>query len=114
MNNQTVEQVCKILSEKQAQDVCVVDLHGMSAIADYFVVCSGKSVAQVKSLGDNLEEQMEKLGKKALRTEGKSEGRWVAVDYGDVVVHVFYRETREIYALDVLWNNGNNVTKFSD
>ncbi len=112
--NKTVEEVCKILSAKQAYDICIVNLQEMSGIADYFVVCTGKSTAQVKALADNLDEQMKNLGKTALRSEGQSEGRWVAIDYGDVVVHIFYRETREIYSLDTLWNNGSNVTKYQD
>lgn len=110
--NETVNNICKFLSEKSALDILVVEIAGMSDLADYFVICSGRSMPQVKALFDHLEEQMERLGKFALHKEGMSEGRWIAVDYGDVIVHIFHKDTREIYALDTLWNNGGNVTAY--
>ena len=110
--NETVKNICEALAAKQALDVKIVDIQGASDIADYFVICSGRSAPQVKALFDNLEEHMEKLGKFALRKEGQAEGRWIAVDYGDVIVHIFHKDTRELYALDTLWNNGQNVTTY--
>ena len=110
--NETVKNICTVLSEKQALDIKVVDIQGASDIADYFVICSGRSAPQVKALFEHLEERMEKQGKFALRKEGQSESRWIAVDYGDVIVHIFHKDTRELYALDTLWNNGSNVTTF--
>lgn len=112
IKNETVNNICKFLSDKSALDIRIVDIAGMSDLADYFVVCSGRSVPQVKALFDYLEEQMELVGKLALHKEGMSEGRWIAADYGDVIVHIFHKDTREIYALDTLWNNGGNVTAF--
>lgn len=112
--NETVNNICKFLSEKSALDIRVVEIAGMSDLADYFVICSGRSMPQVKALFDHLEEQMERLGKFALHKEGMSEGRWIAADYGDVIVHIFHKDTREIYALDTLWNNGGNVTAYED
>ncbi len=108
----TVEHICKILSDKQATDIKIVSIKGISDLADYFIICSGKSIPQVKAIFDHLEEQLEKEGKFALRKEGYSEGRWIAVDYGDVIVHIFHKDTREIYSLDNLWNNGSNVTDY--
>lgn len=112
-SEQIVQQICKILADKQAADIKIVEIRSMSDIADYFVICSGRSIPQVKAIFDNLEEQMEKAGKFALRKEGYSEGRWIAVDYGDVIVHVFHKDTREVYGLDNLWNNGSNVTLYN-
>lgn len=111
---QTVQSVCKALSEKMAVNIKIVDIKGISDLADYFVVCSGKSAPQVKALYEHLEETMEKQGKFVLRKEGMGEGRWIALDYGDVIVHIFHKETRDVYALDTLWNNGNNVTDYTD
>ena len=110
--NETVRNICEALSAKQALDLKIVDIRGASDIADYFVICSGRSAPQVKALYENLEEHMEKLGRFALRKEGQAEGRWIAVDYGEVIVHIFHKDTREMYALDTLWNNGQNVTNF--
>ncbi len=109
----TVQQICKVLAEKQATDIKIVEIRGISDIADYFVICSGRSIPQVKAIFDHLEEQLEKQGKFAVRKEGYSEGRWIAVDYGEVIVHIFHKDTREIYGLDSLWNNGSNVTEFN-
>ena len=112
--NETVKSICTALSEKQALDIKIVDIQGASDIADYFVICSGRSAPQVKALYEHLEEHMEKLGKFVLRKEGQGEGRWIALDYGDVIVHIFHKETRELYALDTLWNNGSNVTTYEE
>lgn len=114
ITNETVLNICKTLSAKSALDIKVVEVKGMSDIADYLVVCSGKSAPQVKALFDHLEAEMEKLCKFAVRHEGAGEGRWICVDYGDIIVHIFHKETRDVYALDTLWNNGNNVTLYQD
>ena len=112
-NNDTVKTICELLAAKQATDIKIVDITGVSDIADYFVICSGRSVPQVKAIFDHLEEQLEKQGKFAIRKEGHTEGRWIAVDYGEVIVHIFHKDTREIYALDTLWNNGSNVMSYN-
>ena len=112
VTNETVQNICKFLAEKSAVDIRIVEIKGMSDIADHFVICSGRSAPQVKAIFDNLEEKMESIGKFAAHKEGMQEGRWIALDYGDVIVHIFHKDTREIYALDTLWNNGNNVTLY--
>ena len=109
----TVKTICALLAAKQATDIKIVEITGISDIADYFVICSGRSMPQVKAMFDHLEEQMEKEGRFALRKEGYTEGRWIAVDYGDVIVHIFHKDTREIYSLDTLWNNGSNVMDYN-
>ncbi len=114
ITNETVQNICKALSDKSALDIKIVEVKGISDIADYLIVCSGKSAPQVKALFEHLEDTMEKLGKFAIRHEGAGEGRWICVDYGDIIVHVFHKETRDVYALDTLWNNGNNVTTYVD
>lgn len=113
IKNQTTLSICKLLDEKSALDIKVIEIAGMSDIADNFVICSGRSAPQVKAIFDHMEENMEKLGKFALHKEGMNEGRWIAVDYGDVIVHIFHKDTRELYNLDTLWNNGNNVILYT-
>ena len=112
-SKETVNTICQLLAAKQATDIKIVEITGISDLADYFVICSGRSMPQVKAIFDNLEEQLEKQGRFAIRKEGYSEGRWIAVDYGDVIVHIFHKDTREIYSLDNLWNNGSNVTDYN-
>ena len=109
---ENVKLVCKSLADKFGTDIKIITIKGMSDIADYFVICSGRSNAQVKAIFEHLEEQMEKAGVEALRKEGMQEARWIAVDYGDIIVHIFHKDTRDMYALDTLWNNGANVQDY--
>ncbi len=108
----TVCRICQVLAEKQATDIKIVEIGGISNLGDYFIICSGRSIPQVKAIFDHLEEELEKQGKFAVRKEGYSEGRWIAVDYGEIIVHIFHKDTREVYGLDNLWNNGSNVTDY--
>ena len=101
--------IVKILDNKKATSIKIIDLQGLSTLADYFVVASGRSTTQVKALIDYLDEEMEKLGVNILRQEGKQEGRWAVADFGDVIVHIFHDETRMAYQFDELWDNGNNI-----
>ncbi len=106
--------ICKALSEKMALDIKVVNIHGMSDLADYFIICSGRSAAQVKAIFDHMDEELEKQGKSVVRKEGVSEGKWIAADYGDVIVHIFHKDLRGLYALENLWDKGDNVTVYED
>lgn len=105
--------ICKVLDDKKGVDITVIDLEGLSIVADYFVIVSGRSTTQVKALANNLEEELCKnYLVEPLRSEGKRDGRWAVVDYGSVVVHVFHEETRRLYSLEQLWGDGQNVTHY--
>lgn len=91
------------LDKHKAEDIQVLDVSGITTIADYFLLASGGSANQVKSLSDYVEEELAKAGKQPLRNEGYASGDWIMLDYGDVLVHVFRRETREFYDLERLW-----------
>ena len=108
-----VKNITNILDNKKATNIKIVDLNGLSTLADYFVLASGRSTTQVKALLDYLDEEMEKLGVNMLRQEGKQEGKWAVADFGDVIVHIFHEETRTTYAFDDLWDNGDNVKALS-
>ena len=113
--NETAQTICKALSEKMASDIKVVNMVGMSDLCDYFIICSGRSAAQVKALFDHMDEQVEKLlGKIVVRKEGVSEGKWIAADYGDVIVHIFHKDLRGLYALENLWDKGDNIFTYED
>ena len=109
-----VEFICKLLDDKKAKDIVVVNLENLTVIADYFIICSARSNTQVQALSDIVEEGMSKAGMEPLRAEGKQEGRWAVLDYGDVIVHIFYEETRRLYSLETLWSNGANVTHYGE
>ncbi|MDD4832199.1 MAG: ribosome silencing factor [Clostridia bacterium] len=112
--NDKVKLICKTLSDKKAVDIKVVQVKEISSLADYFVICSGKNAPQVKALYDNLDETLSKQGIEPRRQEGSSEGKWIAIDYGDVLVHIFHSDTREFYQLDKLWSNGMNVVDYKE
>ena len=114
-SKQKVELICKILSEKKGRNIVYIDVEDKTSLCDYFVICSGTSTTQVKSLAENLEEKLDK--EHALtprRREGVREGRWAVLDYQDVSVHVFNDEMRDFYCLERLWEDGKNLTKFED
>ncbi len=104
--------ICKLLDEKKARDITIVDIEHLTIIADKFVICSARSNTQVKALVDIVDEGMSKEGFEPLRVEGKQEGRWAIMDYGDVIVHIFYEETRRLYSLEQLWSDGSNITHY--
>ena len=90
---------------KQAADVTILDVHGLIVITDYFVIASGETDRQVKTILEEVERAVRDLGEKPVRREGDIDSRWVLLDYIDVVVHVFAREEREYYDLERLWRD---------
>ena len=94
--------------EKKAFDVKVLDIRGISTIADYLLIATGSSDKQVVAIADSVKTGLKKYGK-ALDVEGAKEGKWVVIDYGDVIVHVFYSELRLYYNLDELWSSARRV-----
>ncbi|MDX1737581.1 MAG: ribosome silencing factor [Alphaproteobacteria bacterium] len=93
----------KSLDDDKAQAVTVVNLIGKSSIADYMVIASGTSSRQVAAIADHLVERLKKAGEAAISVDGKSQGDWVLIDAGDVIVHVFRPEVREFYNLEKMW-----------
>jgi ribosome-associated protein len=95
-------------SDKEARDIVILDLDGVSLIADHFVICSANSTTQVQAIVDNIEEKLEEAGIKLLRKEGYREARWVLMDYGACVVHVFVEDDRRYYSLERLWGDAKS------
>ncbi len=91
------------LDDDKAQAVTVINLSGKSSIADYMVIASGTSTRQVAAISDHLVEKLKAAGEKHVSTDGKSQGDWVLIDVGDVIVHVFRPEVREFYNLEKMW-----------
>ena len=107
--------LCKVLSDKKGKDIVYIDVERKTSLCDYFVLVSGNSSTQVKSLAEHVEEQMEKNFDLApTRLEGVHDGRWAVLDYGDVMLHIFSEDAREFYRLERLWEDGENLTKFTD
>jgi ribosome-associated protein len=97
-------------AEKQGADIAVLDVRSLIVITDYFVIVSGSTSRQVKTIVDAAEEALRGLGVKPLRREGVTEGRWVLLDYVDVVVHVFGEEERRYYDLERLWKDAERLS----
>ena len=98
-----LEIVRNAAADRKAEDIEVIDLREKTLVADYFVVATGTSNIHIRSVVDGVMEKMKEQGQRADRIEGYPEARWVLVDYGDVVLHVFAREEREFYDLESLW-----------
>ena len=92
-------------SDRKAQEIIALDVSERLVLTDVFLIASGTNERQVGSIVDAVEEALHKLGSKPLRREGKSEGRWVLIDFGDVVVHVQHADDRVYYALERLWKD---------
>ncbi|MEM6407348.1 MAG: ribosome silencing factor [Pseudomonadota bacterium] len=98
-----LEWVLSNLNDEKAEDIVQIDLRGRSEIADYMVICSGRSTRQVTALADKLVTKVKQEFGRTAKVEGKNAGDWVLIDTGDVVVHVFRPEVREFYQLEKMW-----------
>lgn len=96
--------------EKKAEDLVILDVRRISSFADYFVIMSGRSTRHVQSLATAIEGELRNKRASSVYSEGLGEGLWVLLDYHDVVVHVFYSETRSFYNLEGLWHDAPRVS----
>lgn len=96
-------------ADKKADDIVVLDMRQVTPVTDYFLICSGATSKQVKAIVDGVEEKLGKLDRAAMRREGYREARWVLIDYGDLVVHVFRDDDRNFFALESLWGDADVV-----
>lgn len=106
------EKICNILSNHKAEDIMLLDVQDKSSVCDYYIVASGRSTTHTRSLCEDVDAEMDKEGFAPIRREGEREGRWIVMDYGDVLVHLFNDETRDFYNLEKVWDNGKNIKKF--
>ncbi|PQA58835.1 MULTISPECIES: ribosome silencing factor [Siphonobacter] len=110
-NDISADEICQLvvkgMQEKKAQNIVVLNLKGVkNAIADYFVICSGKSDTQIDAIADSVDEEVHKAtGVNPWHREGKSQKEWILIDYVDVVAHVFKQERRDFYRLEELWGD---------
>ncbi len=95
----------KILSNKKAQDIIIIDIQGKATFADYFVLCSGTSERQILSLTDEIEDAFAKEGLLAKSIEGKHGSGWILMDFGDIIVNLFTKEMRERYNIEKVWGD---------
>ena len=101
-----MNKIVGFLEGKKGREISVINIQGVSILADYFVVCNGTSNTHIKTLAYELEIRIEEEGIKHLHKEGYNSARWILLDYGDVVVHIFHEEDRHFYNLERLWADG--------
>ena len=97
------------LDEKKAEDITVIDISGVSTVADYFIIANGTNSNQVLAMVDNVEEQLHKAGYDPKQVEGYRQGNWGLLDYIDIIVHVFDKENRLFYDLERIWRDGKCI-----
>ncbi len=97
--------ICNAADERKAEDIVVMEMKDKSSMGDYFIIMSAPSTVRAKAIVDSIEVAMEAEGIRALHKEGLADGVWVLMDYGEVLVHVFYHEMRDFYALEKLWGD---------
>lgn len=101
--------IVKSLDTKKAEDIKVIGVKDLTILADYFVIANGSSSTHTKSLADEVEYQLSQLGIEPKRRESDSGNTWIILDYADIIVHIFYKETRNFYQLERLWADGEQL-----
>ncbi len=107
--NEMLEKIIRTLDSKKAEEIKAIKISDLTILADYFVIANGTSTTHTKTLAEEVEYQLSQLGIEPNKKEGFNGSNWVILDYGDIVVHVFYKETRDYYQLERLWADGEHV-----
>ncbi len=102
-SKEIVKKAVGLLDSKKAEDIVVLDIHEVTSLGDYFVIASAGNTTLVKTLAEEVEEKLSAQGVEPRKIEGASSAMWILMDYNDVVIHIFYSETREFYCLERLW-----------
>ena len=97
------------LDEKMGEDIKVIDISGISVLADYFIIANGNNDSQVRALVENVEETLSKEGFEPKQREGYGLGSWVLLDFGNIIVHIFDIENRLFYDLERIWRDGKYI-----
>lgn len=102
-------EVFKALDDKKAHDIKVLDVQGLTSVADYFILATGTSTRHASSLAESVEDALTEIGIEPSHKEGQRTGEWILLDYLDVIVHVFTEETRNFYNLEKMWKDAEIV-----
>ena len=97
------------LDEKKAEDIKVIDITGVTVMADYFIIAHGNSDSQVRALVDNVQEKLYKAGYEMKQLEGYRQGSWILMEFNDVIIHIFDKENRLFYDLERIWKDGKEI-----
>ncbi|GGP12554.1 ribosome silencing factor [Oceanobacillus neutriphilus] len=108
-SKELIQVVAEACDDKRAENIVALDMHEVSLVADYFVICHGSNERQVQAIARAIKETAEENGKDIKRMEGFEEARWILVDVGDIVCHVFHKDERHYYNLEKLWGDADRV-----
>ena len=108
-DQEIVLRIARLLYDRKAQDIVALDVSHLTVLCEHMIIASGRTDNQVSALSDAVDELLFQEGMMLRRSEGRREGRWVILDYGHIIVHLFHRDERAFYGLDRLWNDGTNA-----
>jgi ribosome-associated protein len=108
-SKETALLTASVANEKKALGVIILNVEKISSISDFIIICSGNSDRQVRAIADSIIEKLKFLDKKPLSIEGYTEGKWVLIDFNDIIIHVFYEPLRAYYRLEELWLEAKEV-----
>ena len=99
-SKKTLNKIISLAEDKKAEDIVAMNVSKITSLSEFFVICSAKNLIQVKAIADNIKDNIEE---NPWRTEGYENGTWIILDYVDIVVHIFFEETRHYYDLEKIW-----------
>jgi len=105
----TIKPYIQAVLGRKAQQVVILNVQDLTSFADAFIICSGKSNRQVTAIAEHVQIELKKQGKPPIHVEGKKEGQWVLMDYGDVIIHIFFESLRQFYDLEGLWVDAERI-----
>ena len=106
--------ICDILDSNKGENILLIDVSKMTSVADYFVLVTATSKPHTKALMEKVEEELEKQDIRIIRRDGVGDGRWIVMDYGNIVIHIFTAELREFYHIEKIWTIGKNTMTLGD
>ncbi len=113
-NDSSLDVYLQAALNKKVIGLVALDVRGLTSIADYFIICSGRSNRQVRAVAESIQIDLKKKGIKPLSIEGQKEGHWVVMDYGHVIIHIFYEPVRTLYDLEGLWVDAKRIADYNE
>lgn len=98
------------IDDKKGEDIRIINIQGISVIADYFIIASGNNQNQIQTISDNIAEELGRAGYEYRQIEGYQSANWILMDYNDVIIHIFNKEDRLFYDLERIWCDGKSIT----
>ncbi|MCJ7841809.1 ribosome silencing factor [Lederbergia sp. NSJ-179] len=108
-----LKKIVKAADDKRAEDIVVLNMKGISLLADYFIICHANSGKQVQAIAREMKDVLEEIGTEVRKVEGFDEAKWILMDFGDVIAHIFQRDERSYYNLEKLWGDAPIINVLS-